>query len=87
MNKLIATVSLYLASGVTLAANLDEAANVPAVEVVPTVYVVLFVVLFFGMIIGFFGWLWWNEKHRSMIGRHTRKWEVPGSCRAQTFDG
>jgi hypothetical protein len=64
MNRLIATVSLYLASGLVLAANLDEAANVPAVEVVPTVYVVLFVVLFFGMIIGFFGWLWWNEKHR-----------------------
>jgi uncharacterized membrane protein YdcZ (DUF606 family) len=68
MNKLIATVALYLASGVTLAANLDEAANVPAVEAVSTVYVVLFAILFFGMIIGFFGWLWWNEKHR----RHDR---------------
>jgi len=28
------------------------------------VYVVLFAILFFGMIIGFFAWMWWNEKHR-----------------------
>jgi len=63
MDKLITAVSLYLASGVALAANLDEAANVPA-ETVSTVYVVLFAILFFGMIIGFFGWMWWNEKHR-----------------------
>ena len=64
MNKSIAAVPLYLASGLALAANLDEAANAPAVEAVPTVYVVLFLILFFGMIIGFFGWMWWNEKHR-----------------------
>ena len=64
MNKLIATVSLYLASGLALAANLDEAANVPAADPVSMLYVVLFGILFFGMIIGFFGWIWWNEKHR-----------------------
>ena len=65
MNKLITAVSLYLVSGLALAAvNLDEGGNVPMVDSVPTAYVVLFVVLFLGMIIGFFGWIWWNEKHR-----------------------
>ena len=64
MNKLVTAVLLYLASGVTLAANLDDAANVPPVDTVSMVYVVLFAILFFGLIIGFFAWMWWNEKHR-----------------------
>ena len=63
MNKLITAVSLNLASGLALAANLEEAANASA-DTVSMVYVVLFAILFFGMIIGFFGWMWWNEKHR-----------------------
>jgi len=63
MDKLIMALSVYLASGIAMAANLDEAANAP-VETVSAVYVVLFAILFFGMIIGFFGWMWWNEKHR-----------------------
>ena len=64
MNKLTTAVALYLASGVALAVNLDEGGNVPMVDTVPMVYVVLFALLFFGMIIGFFLWMWRNEKHR-----------------------
>ena len=65
MNKLTTAVALYLASGVALAVNLDEGGNVAVVDTVPTIYVVLFGILFIGMIVGFFGWMWWNEKHRN----------------------
>jgi ABC-type uncharacterized transport system permease subunit len=43
---------------------LEEGAAAAASEPVDMVYVVLFGILFFGMIAGFFVYLWWQEKHR-----------------------
>jgi hypothetical protein len=48
-----------------LAANMEETANAPPVETVPLMYVVLFVVLFLGLVIGFFAYLYWNEKRKT----------------------
>jgi hypothetical protein len=45
-----------------LIAAQEEAAQAPA-EPVSMVFVVTFLVLFFGMIGGFFVYLWWNEKN------------------------
>lgn len=48
-----------------LARALDEAAGGAAPsETVSIVYVILFGVLFVGMIAGFFVYLWWQERHR-----------------------
>ena len=47
-----------------LAAAPEEAVHAPS-EPVSMVYVVLFGVVFVGMIAGFFIYLWWNEKHKT----------------------
>ena len=64
MRKLISAVPLLLMSCWALAANLEEAAGAPPTEMVSVWYVVLFCLLFFGMIVGFFAYLWWNEKNK-----------------------
>jgi hypothetical protein len=46
-----------------LAAATDEVVHAPS-ETVSVAYVVAFVLIFFGMIGGFFVYLWWNEKHK-----------------------
>ena len=61
MNKLIAAIWLLLSSGMTLAANLGDAANAP-VDTVSPVYVVLFLILFFGSIVGYLVWVWRSDK-------------------------
>lgn len=40
------------------------ASDVPPAEPVAMVWVILFGVLFMGMIVGFFVYLWWKERHR-----------------------
>lgn len=65
MRNLLSMVSLFLTSCWALAANMEEAANAPPVPTVSMVYVVLFIVLFLGLIIGFFGYLFWNEKRKT----------------------
>lgn len=45
-----------------LAHALEEGASAPTAEPVSMVYVVLFGLLFFGMIVGFFVYLWWRER-------------------------
>lgn len=65
MRNLLSTASLFLTSCWALAANVEEAANAPPVPTVSVVYVVLFVILFLGLIIGFFGYLWWNDKRKT----------------------
>jgi hypothetical protein len=64
MDKLIAAVSLLLSSGLALAANLADAANAP-VDTVSPIYVVLFLILFFGMIAGYLVWVWRSDKNRA----------------------
>ena len=66
--QLLSTVPLFLMSCAALAANLEEGASTPPVEVVSVWFVALFLVLFFGMIIGFFVYLWWNDKNRKQGG-------------------
>lgn len=61
MNKLL---SLFLMMPAVLAAAQEEAVHAPS-ETVSIVYVVIFAILFFGMIGGFFVYLWWNEKHKN----------------------
>lgn len=64
MRNLLSMVSLFLTSCWALAANMEEATNTPPVTV-SMVYVVLFVLLFLGVIVGFFGFIWWNEKRKA----------------------
>ena len=59
----VAMLSL-LSSPVFAAAEELVAASGPA-ETVSIVYVVIFGVLFFGMIAGFFVYLWWNETKKT----------------------
>jgi len=65
MQKLVSTVAVFLMSCSAFAATkeMEQAANAPA-DTVDLVYVVIFGVLFFGMIIGFFVYLWWLEKKK-----------------------
>lgn len=65
MRNLLSMVSLFLTSCWAFAANMDEAANTPPVPTVSMVYVVLFVLVFLGVIVGFFGFVWWNEKRKT----------------------
>ena len=64
MRKLLSALPFYLMSCWALAASMDEAANAPPPEGVNMIYVVLFLVLFFGMIVGFFIYMWWLDKHK-----------------------
>lgn len=60
MNKLL-SLFLSLMPVFALAAAEDQAASAPA-ETVSMVYVAIFGIIFIGMIVGFFVYLWWNEK-------------------------
>jgi hypothetical protein len=62
MKKLLSLVLLM--PSFALAAMQDEAAASAPSETVSVVYVVVFAVIFVGMIAGFFIYLWWNEKHK-----------------------
>lgn len=66
MKKLWSAVTLFLMSSWVYAAGaeLDRAADAP-VETVDVVYVILFAVIFFGMIAGFFIQLWRNERRKA----------------------
>lgn len=65
MRNLLLAVSLALVSSWTLAANMEEAAKTPSVEAVSVAYVALFVILFIGGIVGFIGYLVWNDKRNT----------------------
>lgn len=61
MSKLL---SLFLLiPSFALAAAEDQVSSPPA-EGVSLVYVAIFGIIFVGMIVGFFVYLWWNEKHK-----------------------
>jgi hypothetical protein len=61
MIKILSSIFLFLLSSPLLAVVRDEPASAP-VETVSMVYVVVFGILFVGMIIGFFIYLWMNDK-------------------------
>lgn len=57
----LAALSCFLAS---LALAADEAVSSAPAETVSIVYVIVFGIVFVGMIVGFFAYLWWNESRR-----------------------
>lgn len=62
MSKTLSAAILFLISSPLYAAMNDmDAASAPA-ETVSMVWVVVFGILFVGMIVGFFVYLWWNER-------------------------
>lgn len=64
MSKFLSAVTLFLMSSPLFAAAKEmEAATAPA-ETVDMVWVIVFGVVFIGSVIGFFIYLWYNEKNR-----------------------
>ena len=61
MNKLFASLVLFLLSLPALAADLEDAAASAPVETVDMVYVVLFIILFVGTIAGFILYFLWQD--------------------------
>ena len=65
MSKFLSAVTLFLTSSPLFAAmNEMDAANAPS-ETVDVVWVIVFGVIFIGSIVGFFIYLWHNEKNRN----------------------
>ena len=65
MRRVLSAVSLFLMSCWAFAATkeIESGANAP-VETVDVVWVLIFVVGFFAMIVGFFVYFWWLEKKK-----------------------
>ena len=64
MSKLISVVTLFLLSSPLLAAtNEMDAATAPS-ETVDMIWFIIFGVGFVAMIVGFFIYLWWNERNK-----------------------
>jgi len=65
MKKLLSAVTLFLMSSWAYAAMsaAEEVISVPS-EPVDMVYVVLFLILFFGLIAGFFVYMWMKERKK-----------------------
>jgi hypothetical protein len=62
MKKILSAITLFLMSCWAFAATKEmEGASAP-VDTVDMIYVVIFIVVFVGSIIGFFIYLWMNEK-------------------------
>ena len=68
MSKLISAVPLFLLTCCAWAASMEDAANAPPQEGVSVIYVVLFLVLFVGGIIGFLVYMWWLDKQKKAKG-------------------
>ena len=64
MSKLLSAVTLFLMSSSLFAATKEmEAANAPA-QTVDMIWVIVFIVIFIGSIVGFFVYLWHTEKNK-----------------------
>jgi len=62
MSRFLSAAMLFLMSGPLFAAAKEmEAVNAPA-PTVDVVWVIVFGVIFIGSIVGFFWYLWWNER-------------------------
>jgi len=64
MYRILSSAMLFLLSCPAFAAIREDVAQSAPAETVSMVYVVIFGVLFFGMIAGFFIYLWWGESHK-----------------------
>ncbi len=62
MSKFLSALTLYLLSSPLFAATQEMEAVSAAGETVSMVWVVLFVILFVGAIVGFFIYMWISEK-------------------------
>ena len=62
MNRLLSVAVLFLLSLSVFAATEESAAATAPVETVSMVYVVLFGVIFVGLIVGFFAYMMWGGK-------------------------
>ena len=63
MNRIFIPIVMFLLSCTAYAAKEMDAASAPA-DTVSMVYVVIFGVLFVGMIVGFFVYLWISDKKK-----------------------
>lgn len=63
MSKFLSAVTLFLMSSPLFAAMKEMDPNAPA-ETVDMIWVIVFGVIFIGSIVGFFIYLWHNEKNR-----------------------
>ena len=62
MSRFLSAITLFLMSSPLFAASKEmDAANAPA-ETVSMIWVIVFLVIFIGSIVGFFWYLWWNER-------------------------
>jgi hypothetical protein len=61
MCKVLSAVTLFLMSSPLFAAAKEMDPNAPS-ETVSVVWVIIFGVIFIGSIVGFFWYLWWNER-------------------------
>jgi len=60
MFKILSSIPMFLLPALAYAAKEMDAANAP-VETVGTIYIVIFGILFIGMIVGFFVYLWMSD--------------------------
>ena len=64
MSEFLSAITLFLMSSPLFAAAKEMEAPSAPVETVGVVWVIVFVVLFVGSIVGFFAYLWHSEKTR-----------------------
>ena len=64
MLKLLSAVMLFLMSSPLFAAAKEMGGEIPPSETVDMVWVIVFGVIFVGMIVAFFVYLWHTEKNR-----------------------
>lgn len=63
MSRYLSAMAPFLVACSTYAQN--EGASIPPADTVAVVWVVVFGVIFVGMIVGFFVYLWWKERNRN----------------------
>lgn len=64
MQKFLSTVVCFLMTLPVLAATEEVSKADAPVETVGTIYIVIFGVIFIGMIVGFFAYLMWGDKDK-----------------------
>lgn len=64
MSNLLSAVMLFLMSSPLFAAAREMEAGTPPSETVDLIWVIVFGVIFIGMIVAFFVYLWHTEKNR-----------------------
>lgn len=82
MTTFLSGIFLFLVSSLAYAQDNGGPANAP-VETVGMVWVVLFIILFIGVCVGFFVLLWWNERKRQReAGEHEKQPHGAGESKA-----